>query len=274
MKKQALLLMTLLTILNFKSSGQIIFEHAYSTYHSQFYLTDIGNSNYKYVLFTENSLIVNLYNLDHSLYLSFTTPDTLWIPPYYLEVQYITKSLFDCDSNNIEYVLTRGAYTAGGFRIYRTDGTLLFSKDSVSGPYCYGCGDGSVIIRPIENTPDGTKLMLSKGNGSIGDSTYIYSLCGILPLIVDENSITVNYVKIFPNPTNEIITFEINPPSNQEQFVLTIYNSSFQIVEEKKLTDKNYQLDINKHSLASGTYLFDLRTDRKVFQTGKFVITK
>jgi hypothetical protein len=274
MKRQILFLLTLVTIFSLKSLGQITLEHTYYNYHSRFYLNNIGNGNYKYVKFTENSPTVYLYNLDHSLYLSFNTPDTLWIPPTFPEIQYITNSLFDCDSTTLEYAITQGTNFACGFRIYRIDGTLLFSKDSVTGPYCIGCGDGNYDIRPIFNTPDGTKLILFKGDATIGDSTWVYSLCGTLPLIVDENAITASYVRAFPNPTRDIINFEINPPSNIEKFTLTIYDASFQVVDEKIISGRNYQLDLSSRSFASGTYMFDLRTDRKVYQTGKFVINR
>ena len=273
MKKQTLLLLTLLTVFYLNTFGQVTLEHVYFTGHCRLWVTDIGNNNYKYVRFCENSPIVDLYNLDHTLYLSFTTPDTIWAPPHYREVQYVTNSLFDCDSTTLEYVLTNGA-AINGFYVYRTDGTLIFGQDSVVGPYCIGCGDGDYDIRPIYNTPEGTKLMLFKSNSSLTDSTWIYSLCGTLPLVIDEKSITASYVKVFPNPTSGTINFEITPPSNTEKFKLTIYDSSFQVVDEKNITDGNYRLDLKQRSLSGGTYLFDLRTDRKVFQTGKFVIAK
>jgi hypothetical protein len=269
MKKKSILLFMMIGIICLRVSGQVTLEHVYGTYHKSFFLTDLGNNNYKYVIFTENSSIVNLYNLDHSLYLTFSTPVPLWAPPNYPEVMYITSSLFDCDSTKIEYVLTSGAYPAGGFHIYRTDGTLLFSKDSVTGPYCFGCMDGSVNIRPINNTPEGTKLTLFNS-----DSTWVYSLCGSLPLIIDEHSMTASYVKVFPNPTSGIINFEINPPNNRENFKLTIYNASLQVIEESNISGKDYQLDLSNRSLSSGTYFFDLRTGTKIVQTGKFILAQ
>src|SRR5207248_10993663 len=49
-------------------------------------------------------------------------------PPSYYEVAYITKSLFDCDTTTLEYVLENGIYPAN-FYIYRTNGTLLFQRE-------------------------------------------------------------------------------------------------------------------------------------------------
>jgi len=267
MKKLSTLLLICSTLICLKTSAQVTLEQSYFTNQKRFYLTDIGNNNYKYVITEVTG--VTLYNLDHTLYFSFVPVLPVWQPPYYYEPIYITKSLFDCDSTTFEYALTSGGYPNGGFYIYRTDNTLLFGKDSVTGPYCWGCGTGSIIIKPIESTPVGTKLYLFNN-----DSTWVYSLCGELPLVIDEHSMMASYVKVFPNPANGMINFEINPPNNQEKFILTIYNSSFQVVKEINVNSKNYQLDLNSEPLSSGTYLFDLRTDNKVFQTGKFVFTK
>jgi hypothetical protein len=84
----------------------------------------------------------------------------------------------------------------------------------------------------------------------------------------------MSLVKIFPNPTSRTMNFEINPPNIFDKFKLTIYDFSFTVVEERNITGRNCQIDLNARSLASGTYLFDLRTNVKVFQTGKFVIAR
>ncbi len=269
MKKLTTLLLFFLTTICFKINGQIALEHAYNTQNLYFWLTDIGSNNYKYVI--TDPLGFSLYNLDHSPYLlNFQPSIPLGQSPDYYQLAYITNSLFDCDSLSLEYVILSSSPTpTSSFFIYRTDGALLFSKIGVGGPYCYGCNSGSVVIRPIENTPSGTKLFLRSS-----DSTWVYSLCGPLPLIIDEHVMKENYVKVFPNPTVGIINFEINSPNNQEKFKLTIYNSSFETIVETNVNGKNYLLDLSSHSLSSGTYLFDLRTDNKVYQTGKFILTK
>jgi len=252
------------------SFAQITLDHSYYIFHKQFYVTDIGNNDYKYV--TIDSSGFSLYNLNHSLFISVITPQPLFQPSVGYQVAYITKSLFDCDSANIEYVLGTGSGT-GNFYIYRTDGTLLFERDSVSGPYCFGCQLGSTLIQPITNTPEGAKLLLmSNSPGRPQDSIHVYSLCGTLS-VVNEISLDDNYVQIFPNPTNGIINFNINLPNNYEKFKLTIYNSSFQIIEET-IADSKYQFDTRTRALSSGTYLFDLRTENKVYHTGKFILSK
>ncbi len=278
MKTRILILLILLGSISLKMQGQINYQHSFSMNQNigaaYFAIIDIGNNNYKY-MFQDNTGF-RLFNLDYSLYLANVAPPIpLFQPPNYNEAMYITQTLFDCDSTNIEYAICSETHP-GNFYIYRTDGTLLFEKDSAIG----ACEEGggfyalSTTLRPIETTPDGTKLYLWTWNSTGLDSLIIYSLCGDLPTMFDEIKHSPSYVQVFPNPTDRIINFNINPPNNFDQFTLTIYNSSFQQVHKMDVKEKNVQLDLKEKSLASGTYLFDLRTNNKVFQTGKFVIER
>src|SRR5204862_2397889 len=117
------------------------------------------------------------------------------------------------------------------FYVYRTDGTLLFERDSVTGTYNIGGFDGSTIQQPIINTPDGAKLILQDNKSTAYDSEYVYSLCGTLPEIIKETSNETNFLLVFPNPAHSVINFQINK-LYMDVFNLTIYNSSFQKVDE------------------------------------------
>jgi len=268
--KKLLLFFTSILLLNTSSHSQVTLDHVFHKESTEFFITDIGNNDLKYVF--EDTSGFKMYNLDYSLYMNVVTPIPLWKSPNYYLIAYITKSLFDCDSSNIEYVITAPTHL-GNFYIYRTNGTLLFEKDSVTGIYDIVAADGQIQEKPIFKTPIGTKLWLIR-NCCIQDSIWVYSLCGDIPTVVYDNFLDESYVKVFPNPTNGIINFQITQPSNQEKFKLTIYNSSFQKVDEANIIEKNYQLDTKQKSLSSGTYLFDLRTENKIYQTGKFVLTK
>jgi hypothetical protein len=184
-------------------------------------------------------------------------------------IAYITTSLFDCDTSNIEYVETSNNGIEP-FYIFRTDGTQLFSKDSAIGPYNFGNYDGSIITKPIINTPLGAKLIL----GSFYSNDWsIYSLCGTLPQTIDEFENGNQYVQIYPNPSSRNIIFEIAAPSNIENYELTIYDALLQFVRKESIKGRQ-KIILDNETLSSGPYYFSLQTKNKIIQAGKFIISK
>lgn len=191
-------------------------------------------------------------------------------------VIYITKALFDCDSTNIEYAFQWQYDTHHPFSVFRTDGTLLFQVDSANGPYCFGCYDGSFIWTPIKNTSDGTKLFLQQRPDSTSNvyRILVYSLCGTLPATIYDFSEHKQFVKIFPNPASDELNFEITAPNNQESFQIVIFDSG---VKEQRRENISYQqrgFTMSVKDLSSGTYLYSLVGNSRVYQSGKFVLKK
>jgi hypothetical protein len=166
MKQKIKLLLLAIIIFSLKldtAISQITYEHTYALPHVEenFRIINLGNNNYKYAIINYHDSNFSLYNLDHTPFmLNISVP--LLDDTSGTEISYITSSLFDCDSNNIEYVLTNFVVPLrlAKFYIFRTDGTLLFFKDSVTMPYCTGCGAGGAEVKGINNTSTGTKLFL------------------------------------------------------------------------------------------------------------------
>jgi hypothetical protein len=256
--------------------AQITFEHMYSiTVPEQeiIFPTDLGNNNFKYVLWDRYQDWFSLYNLDHSPYiLNIPLPVTTDSGVVY-KIGYITNSLFDCDSTTVEYAMMAqsGAY-APPFLVYRTDGTLIFSKDSVTVPYLYGDNVGSVEIHGITNTNAGAKLMLFNASNNPW-KVYVYGLCGTLPENITEIGLNSNFVRAYPNPSGDDINFEIIPPSNTETYEFVISNASFQTIKTN-IIEKKSEVKLQKETLVSGTYFYSLQNKNKILQTGKFIISK
>ena len=239
------------------------------------YVTDIGNNEFKFVFTNPKQNSFSLYNMDMTPYMT-----NIQIPPtgdsltQGFSIIYITKSLFDCDSTNIEYVFSNPTNWLKPFYVYRTDGTLLLKVDSADGPYSYGgYAGGAYTVSPIINTSSGTKLFLQKYEHARLDY-LVYSLCGTLPESVYNFPGSVNYVKIYPNPASMVLNFEIDAPNNQEEFDLVIFDATGKEYNRVNVaaTQNKYMLDVSK--LSSGTYIYSLTTKDKAYQTGKFVITK
>lgn len=259
---------------NANVKAQITYEKSYPTASAQYgylFITNLGYDNYKYVLHDCYSDQFSLYNLDHSLFKNVQIPITTDSCMRY-SIGFISSELFDCDSSTIEYVLLPEA-PIYPFRIYRTDGTMLFFKDSVYGWWCYGCQEASTEIRTIENTPAGTKMFLHSPWGLGPDSVFVYGLCGTLPVNISEINQSNSIVKIFPNPSTSQINFEIIVPINIEEYELTIFNSAFQSVKIYIVKETNARINLSTESLSSGTYFYSLKSRSKIFQTGKFIIS-
>lgn len=274
MKKIILLIAILISTAS--SKAQITLEYANDTLaFGDFYCTDIGGGDFKYVSVNQKTNGFSLYNMDMSPYLSnVIVPTATDSIKNGFVVIYITKTLFDCDSTNIEYAYQSPFGGIKPFKVFRTDGTLLLKVDSARGIYCYGCLAGALDLRPIINTPQGTKLFLDILNPS-GLGIKIFSLCDELPTsYLNLPSYTPSYLKLYPNPTGGELVFDIDYPSNIEDFQLQVIGANGQVFKQENIPrgQTRYILDIT--DLSSGTYFYTLASKRKAYQSGKFVLTR
>lgn len=279
------ILIILLLIVSNSGKAQVNYEYTFLTNTNtasfqEFFLTNIGNHNYKYVIYNygySSTSSFSLYNLDYTPYmLNISIPlasDTL--NNIYYRLGYITTTLFDCDSTNIEYAMMLDVphnNVHPNIAIYRTDGTLIFSKDSVGTIFCVGCGSGSYEMHPIMNTSAGAKLLLFSQPSNI-QNTYIYGLCDTLPESINEMGRSDLYVKVFPNPSANLVNFEITAPDHTKQYELTIFNASFQSIKSIEIKGQ-MQINLDINSLAPGMYFYSFQTNKRIFQTGKFMVVK
>ncbi len=261
------------------SRAQVTFEHTYpgpnSLAQSRPTIINMGgNDGYKYMYVDFQSNELKLFNLDHTLFYNITVPVTLLNSSQY-NIGYVTWSLFDCDTTQFEYAILPGN-SSKTFSIYRQDGTLLFQRDSVIAPFCFGCYNGSYDIRPISSTPNGSKLFLYKADGG-GQfhTTDVYSVCGKIPVqISEENTAVGRYIKVYPNPSSGKVDFEIDLPDNLHSYELSLYNSSLQLITSMQMEATKRREHFDGSILSSGNYFFALQAEGKILQSGKFVITK
>ncbi len=273
MKKIVIIIGSILMLCNTNIKAQINYENTYSlpNTHCNFRITNLGNNNYKYVVVNYHDHYFSLYNLDHTpLMLNISVPLLVDTGNGSYNIAYITSTLFDCDSNTIEYALFEiNATPTTKFYIYRTDGSLFFSRDSVTMPYCSLCGAGGADVEGITNTATGAKMLLFNSNNQF----FVYNLCGTLPETISEIQQGNHYVQVYPNPTTGEITFEIDAPSNMEDYQLYIYDATLQKVKSENCSGRK-TLTIDNSILSSGNYFYSLQTKNKIVQTGKFIITK
>jgi type IX secretion system substrate protein len=276
MKTKTIIVAIALSCFTLNGKAQITLQFTLDTcWGNLFYLTNIGNNEYKYVFLNSATNSFSLKNLDMSPYMTnIQIPGTDSIA-HGFTVVYITKTLFDCDSTTIEYAFENPQSITTPFKIFRTNGTLLFQKDSTSGPYNFGGYDGSFVQQPIMNTPSGTVLFLQQMSSTGVPKMFIYSLCANLPQTTNvyDFSAQKSYMKVYPNPTAMEINFQITPPNNQEEFQLVIVDGNAKEQRREKVTSASTKsLDVS--NLESGVYYYSLTSKNKVYQTGKFILTK
>ncbi len=240
-----------------------------------FYTVQISKTETKYLFADTLTNTFSLYNMDFTPFLSnIAVPEPFANTSFAFQVIYVTRSLFDCDSTNIEYAYEATGIGKKPFYIMRTDGTQLFKLDTANGPYCLGgCLGMSDIIQPIKNTSAGAKLFLQRTNNS--GKIHIYSLCGTLPTdVFDFKTISQYFVKIFPNPTSGTLTFQINPPDNINEYELVILDNNAKEVSREKVNLKSNRHEIDISNFSNGTYYYSLCTKDKTYKSGKFILTK
>jgi len=276
LKTKLYLLFILMHFSFLNSKAQITLEHTFDSTNVgfNFYITDLGNNNSKFVFIDTTTNSFSLYNLDGSPFLlNIATPEPIY--PVY-SIAYITTTLFDCDSTNIEYAFMSYVTKNKPFRILRTDGTLLLQVDSAQGPFCFGCIAGTKEIVPIVNTQDGAKLLLFKQDNNGVNKTLVYGLCGILPTTNSiVNVLPMNQVvKVYPNPSALLLNFDITLPSNLFEYELKIFDTSVHELKKIYIAEENTKFSLDVSNYPNGVYYYQLVSKNKIYQSGKFILTK
>ena len=273
MKKYFLILLIAFGI---NAKAQITFEHMYSNPVGTVHFSGAG---YKYYTFTNtatNSGILNIYNLNHSLYKSINTPASIPHSQFInfpITISNVSDSLFNTTTTDIEYMVfwndTNRVYRT---RIYDDIGNMLFSMDSLN---CY----------PVFTT-NGHKLICNP-NGTLfnyqGVNSSIYSLPGALPCDECSNSVLMgitnptannNLSNPYPNPTNNSTRIDYTFPDGVNEGEIVVYN--LQGVELKRFkVDRTFDhLLLSTADLPAGTYYFQLQTSKQNSAGKKMVVIK
>jgi len=268
-----------------KSNAQIVLENTYSNafdnifYGSVFRSINLGPSGIKYALI--DSFQIQIYNTDHSLFRSFAIPQIVNSAP--LSVLLITENLFDTDSTTIEYLVEPFDIYPATVRVFREDGTQLFSEDSASilVQMLVATSPTRPIWNPIVVTDNGVKMMLIKNDTEVN----IYSLPGTLPNTCCNGNIFTGlegfqptdagaFLKNYPNPSSNQTTIEYQLPDNISSCDLTVYDMSGREIKRYRVTNRfnNIKLDISE--IPQGTYYYQLQTGDTNLAGKKMIIIR
>jgi Secretion system C-terminal sorting domain len=280
MKKIVYLIILLCALYNCKA--QITYEATYQNA-ALFYpsmpaelgIVNLGSQDYKYYLFNKTLHSLKLYDLNHSLYLTVNVPA---ISSSSYLVQYISRSLFDCDSTTIEYLIN--GFSPNQVKIYRTDGTLLLAEDSA---HAYSTVSNAVTVERncIRTTPAGTKMMLDYDDGT----ARIFALCGSLPCPIDcggseGGSTSVNQLyntnsgNPYPNPSSNQTHIPYHLPQGEPTGEIIFYDLAGAEVKRYKVDTSFTELILTASDLAAGSYYYQLQTPHSKSEGKKLVVIK
>jgi len=118
----------------------------------------------------------------------------------------------------------------------------------------------------------------SDGNGNIYIGTYrggfgIYNQEGIV-FSIYEDSVVVNKLSIYPNPTNERINISlegISAKNNIESLSVKIYTSNGSFIKENMFSGIANEISISVQDMNPGLYLVNVLLNNKKY-TGKFIL--
>jgi hypothetical protein len=270
------------------SNAQITYNTTFSTVPASgnfFYVTKLGLAGFKYVVTELSSKTIKLFNMNNSLFTTFTiaVPGTFNPGAY---VAYISDNLFDLN-NDIEFIFVNTSTTSPQTKLYilNASGTQLFMKDTANIGIAY-TQDPFTNPSGIFYTPNGVKMRLIRSNGSspYGNTYEIYDLPGVLPCFECSTTGTVSGVSVagvnqhgeslfYPNPAVDHVKlrYELSPGATQARIV--IHDVQGKKVEEFKVTnDFNHILIPSSYS--KGLYMYSLYVDDKLIKTEKILLAE
>jgi hypothetical protein len=228
---------------------------------------------YKYVKVNLSNATLTFYNLNHSVFKSFSfssAADQNANSTNTTGILYISQHLFDLD-DQIEFMFVD--YVSMGIGLgYQYVTQIINELNEVEMTIMDAAPLVSVNVPqqqvPIYNTPQGTKLILSKQNGD----ALIYSLGGTLTTQIEELDPTLNLLSnAFPNPTQQFVTIPYQLPQGETNASLHLYNQQGQLIQTYTVDATFSELIIQTSDLKSGNYYYELKTQSGQVQSKKLV---
>ncbi len=217
-----------------------------------------------------------LYNLDFTLFKSIDHPEVLGNAYY---IHYITRSMFDCDTTQVEYLANVDSTDplVRGVRIYREDGSELLNVPNFRLTNI-GIGNQDPTLSSV--TADGSGSYLMFGQSTPGFDRKLYHFCGQPPQLSARNmqgeilggrpGVATQGFGLYPNPAHDHIRIEYDLEGYQSATV-SIYSISGTLVKQVMVGQafKSFLLDIS--SIPAGTYVVHVATKEGLKLSEKFI---
>jgi hypothetical protein len=261
--------------------AQLTLEHTYTGGASAYpnvgqvrtFMVNLEVDGYKYVKVNLSNATLTFYNLNHSVFKSFSfssAADQNANATNTTSILYISQHLFDLD-DQIEFMFVD--FVSMGIGLGSQYVTQIINELNVVETTIM---DAAPLVSvnvpqqqvPIYNTPQGTKLILSKQNGD----ALIYSLGGTLTTQIQELDPSFDLLSnAFPNPTQQFVTIPYQLPQGESSASIHLYNQQGQLIETYTVDATFSELIIETSNLKSGTYYYELQTKSGQAQRRKLI---
>jgi hypothetical protein len=235
---------------------------------------------------TAGEVELRLFDMDFNFIQDIVLPLTPGYSASVISVQFISRTLFDCDPDNIEALVNYGYSPIDGpaprVQIIRDDGTVLFEEENAVAIGSVSYGSNS-FFSPVLKTATGTKLFLFKTSTAMGDDGMaIYNVCGDLPQIccdaVPSGIVThtgsVDFSPrstVMPNPTNDIVQIEWAQSVSGSQPRIELYGPTGLFLQTYSLDNGQNRATLDLSRFSSGTYIYRIVDQTGQVESGKVV---
>ncbi|MBA3665405.1 MAG: T9SS type A sorting domain-containing protein [Bacteroidetes bacterium] len=215
----------------------------------------------------EQTMQLKLYNLDETIFKTMSLPAKPDPSAVILAIYYVSESLFDTDSSNVEYMICW--YWSGGSKIQvvRENGTILLSENNAYTVEMWTTGKYISVFQ----TEVGTKLQLAYSvpspNGYIQQGSKIFILPGSYP------------AGIGPMARSGPVDLSLYPNPNFGEFNIEGVNSvsldlEFYSEDGRKIKTVNVGPDMHVKNLglSNGVYLVNIKNPKTKQSTTKKII--
>lgn len=249
-----LIALAFVTITGSAVKAQIAFQHRFNDEVSIFYTAN-GDAWYREFSLWEDS-VLSVYKPDFSLYRDIQLPCEDFVADYF-NVMFLSDKLFNSD-DKLEYLLTYyvpSDYFQKRVVIANEDGEILLELGNLYSVY------PEIHQRPGKSPV----LMISHADMELQSMvTDIYFLPGTFLSLPEENPGTVLYPS--PNPASRTIEIPYRI-SGSRDVLLTITNSSGQVIERRILDNNSTRLTLDVSGMAKGVYIYNYGSN-----SGKFIV--
>lgn len=266
---------------SFPAYSQLDFVGSYDALARLIYLSD---NEPAIMIYDAGDELLELYNTDLTLISSIDIP-VEYVGSGQYNLYHPSRTLFDCDSTNIEYLISYGSMdlSEAFVKIIREDGTVIFDlPEHIFADESTVSTNPSLYSSMVEDDEGVVFAFLNEGIPGLGP-TSLYRSCGSIPgcqLPCNGNGISVgesefsnppNDFLLYPNPGNNQFAIEYELSEAYSKANLSLVGMNGQIVLEKMVGPSMNYILVNTSNLASGRYQVILSTEKGVLLSTSYI---